>query len=60
MQQRDKGFQEVRVPDAKGWDGGEKLEEFQRVYIPSELKMVCEMAGLAMLKYLAVNQENSK
>ena len=56
MQQRDKGFQEVRVPDAKGWDGGEKLEEFQRVYIPSELKMVCEMAGLAMLKYLAVNQ----
>ena len=37
------GLVHWQLPD--DWDGEEKLEEFERVYIPAELKMLCEMAG---------------
>jgi SAM-dependent methyltransferase len=33
------------LPD--DWHGGEKLSENQRVYIPSEMKMICEIAGFS-------------
>ena len=40
-----------QLPD--DWDdAGEKLEEFQRVYIPSEMKMLCEMAGFSDIEIL--------
>ncbi|PIE51294.1 hypothetical protein CSA37_12145 [Candidatus Fermentibacteria bacterium] len=38
------GLVHWQLPDDWG-STGEKLEEFQRVYIPSEMIMLCEMAG---------------
>jgi len=37
-----------QTPD--GWPGGEKLREQERVYIPSELGMLLELAGFAAVK----------
>jgi len=40
-----------QLPD--DWDDtGEKLEDFQRVYIPSEMKMLCELAGFSDIEIL--------
>lgn len=39
------GLVHWQLPD--DWVGGEKLEEYERVYIPAELKMLCEMAGFS-------------
>ncbi|MBD3277575.1 MAG: methyltransferase domain-containing protein [Candidatus Aegiribacteria sp.] len=45
------GLVHWQLPD--DWDNtGEKLEEFQRVYIPSEMKMLCEMAGFSDVEIL--------
>lgn len=44
------GIVHWQLPD--DYDSGEKLEEFQRAYIPAELKMLCEMAGFSDVEVL--------
>jgi len=44
------GLVHWQLPD--DWHGGEKLGEIQRVYIPAEIKMICEMAGFRNVEVL--------
>ncbi len=53
------GLVHWQLPD--DWDStGEKLEEFQRVCIPSEMIMLCEMAGFIDIEIFDASPANSK
>lgn len=45
-----------QLPD--DWHGGEKLTELTRVYIPSEMKMLCEFAGFTSVEVFGCKPGN--
>jgi len=51
-----KGIVHWQLPD--DWHGGEKLSEYERVYIPSEMKMLCEFAGFKIVEILGCKPGN--